>query len=145
MTCHIISRFSFQVLVILQNAPRVKGIHADVKMEKLTTYTPEYLGISAGVWQTVGGANNSGEGVVIGFIDTGINPEHPSFANPSFRGTLKSSRFKGNCSIGARFPSTACNGKIVGAQHFARAAIAYGDFIVTRDYASPFDADGHGR
>ncbi|KAL5748377.1 hypothetical protein ACOSP7_025414 [Xanthoceras sorbifolium] len=146
---HLLNGFAIhieseEVLKIIQNATGVRAIHEDVKMEKLTTHTPQCLGLPAGVWQTLGGADNSGEGVVIGFIDTGINPEHPSFVNPYFRGTLKSGRFKGQCSIGERFPSTACNGKIVGAQYFARAAMAYGDFNSTRDFASPFDADGHG-
>ncbi|KAK1565486.1 hypothetical protein Q3G72_027790 [Acer saccharum] len=146
---HLLNGFAIhikseEVQNTLRNATGIRAIHEDVKMQKLTTHTPQYLGIPAGVWKNLG-AENSGEGVVIGFIDTGINPEHPSFSNPSFRGTLKSSRFKGNCSIGERFPSTACNGKIVGAQYFARAANAYGDFNSTRDYESPFDADGHGR
>lgn len=114
-------------------------------MVKLTTHTPDFLGISAGVWPTLGGAESSGEGVVIGFIDTGINPYHPSFRSNSSSRLVNSTRFKGKCVTGELFPSTACNGKIVGAQYFARAAIAAGDFNATRDYASPFDADGHGR
>ncbi|GMH28827.1 hypothetical protein Nepgr_030670 [Nepenthes gracilis] len=54
------------------------------------------------------------------------------------------SKFKGNCAVGDQFPSAACNGKIVAAKYFALGAIAAGDFNATRDYASPFDADGHG-
>lgn len=108
-------------------------------------HTPEFLGIPAGVWPILGGAENSGEGVVIGFIDTGINPEHPSFSKKSSTPTLRRGKFRGKCASGDKFPATACNGKIVAAQYFARAAIAYGDFNSTRDYASPFDADGHGR
>lgn len=121
-----------------------------MKMEKLTTHTPDYLGIPTGVWPSLGGARSSGEGMVIGMIDTGINPNHPSFSNLlSLRtqGSMDdySTRFKGKCASGDRFPPAACNGKIVGAQYFARAAIAAGDFNATRDYASPYDADGHGR
>lgn len=134
-----------QAISTLRNAKGVRIIHEDIKMEKLTMHTPEFLGIPVGVWPTLGGAEFSGEGVVIGFVDTGINPEHPSFASHSFRGNQSISKFKGKCTTGNRFPSTACNSKIVGAQYFARAAIAYGDFNSTRDYASPFDADGHGR
>ncbi|KAH9720978.1 hypothetical protein KPL70_006249 [Citrus sinensis] len=146
---HLLSGFAIHIeseeaVSTLQNAKGVRIIHEDIKMEKLTMHTPEFLGIPAGVWPTLGGAEFSGEGVVIGFIDTGINPEHPSFASHSFRGNQSISKFKGKCTTGNRFPSTACNSKIVGAQYFARAAIAYGDFNSTRDYASPFDADGHG-
>lgn len=47
--------------------------------------------------------------------------------------------------MGDQFPRTACNAKIVGAQYFARAATVAGAFNSTRDIASPFDSDGHGR
>lgn len=118
-------------------------IQEDVKLTKLTTHTPEYLGVSDHVWPYLGGAEGGGEGILIGMIDTGINPNHPSFSN---NGTLKKlSHFKGRCDTGPGFPLSACNGKIVGAQLFARAAIAAGDFNATRDYSSPLDSDGHGR
>ncbi|CAL5359710.1 unnamed protein product [Camellia sinensis] len=139
---------SEKVLDTIRNANGVKAIHEDIKMKKFTTHTPDFLGIPTGVWPTLGGAGNSGEGVVIGFIDTGINPNHPSFTSrfpvTSNSTLFKSSKFKGKCNIGEQFPSTACNGKIVGAHYFARAAIVNGEFNATRDYASPFDADGHG-
>ncbi|KAK6251037.1 hypothetical protein SCA6_005042 [Theobroma cacao] len=136
---------SEKVLSILQNATGVRFIHEDVKMEKLTTHSPDFLRIPAGVWRRLGGAETSGEGVVIGFIDTGINPYHPSFMRHSALGFLNSTNYKGKCTSGEQFPSTACNGKVVGAQYFAHAAIANGDFNAARDVASPYDADGHGR
>ncbi|WCJ25751.1 subtilisin-like serine protease 3 [Euphorbia peplus] len=135
---------SEEVFNLLKNAKGVRAIHEDVKMQKLTTHTPSFLGIPAGVWPMLGGAESSGKGVVIGLIDTGINPEHPSFTNSSSLGSLYPSKFRGKCATGEKFPPSACHGKIVGAQYFARAAIAAGDFIAARDYASPFDADGHG-
>ncbi|XP_002524360.2 subtilisin-like protease SBT2.6 [Ricinus communis] len=134
---------SEEVSSILKNARGVRAIHEDTKMEKLTTHTPDFLGIPAGIWPSLGGPERSGEGVVIGMIDTGINPYHPSFTNMSM-GSINSTKFRGQCATGENFPLTACNGKIVGAQYFARAAIAAGDFITSRDFASPFDADGHG-
>jgi subtilisin family serine protease len=118
-------------------------IQEDVKLTKLTTHTPEYLGVSNHVWPYLGGPEGAGEGILIGMIDTGINPNHPSFSN---NGTSKKlEHFKGRCDTGPGFPSSACNGKIVGAQLFARAAIAAGDFNASRDYESPLDSDGHGR
>ncbi|XP_077237374.1 subtilisin-like protease SBT2.5 isoform X2 [Tasmannia lanceolata] len=140
----------FKALKILQHLHGVRAIHEDIKMVKLTTHTPELLGIPSGVWPELGGAQSSGEGVVIGLIDTGINPFHSSFNYPRTpfiignNASANSSKFKGKCETGDNFPPMACNGKIAGAQYFARAAIAAGDFNATRDYASPYDADGHG-
>ncbi|XP_027083865.2 subtilisin-like protease SBT2.6 [Coffea arabica] len=151
---HLLNGFAIEVsskedIDTLRNAEGVRTIHEDVKMEKMTTHTPDFLGIPTGVWPTLGGARTSGDGVVIGFIDTGINPFHPSFMIQSSTDTSrgiysKPTKYKGKCASGEQFPPTACNGKIVGAQYFARAAVAAGEFNATRDYASPFDADGHG-
>lgn len=103
-------------------------------MEKFTTHTPELLGIPLGVWPTIGGPENAGEGVVVGFIDSGINPEHPSFVNYSFvRIPNRASKYRGECITGRKFPSTACNGKIIGARYFASTTIAKGDFNGSRE------------
>ncbi|MCL7024882.1 hypothetical protein MKW94_006612 [Papaver nudicaule] len=146
---------SHEVLEALRNAKGVRKIEEDVKMEKLTTRTPDFLGIPSEVWPTLGGAQNAGKGVVIGIIDTGINPNHPSFVGQSSTGddpngsvhsnsSSASKKFKGQCEIGEGFPQLACTGKIVGARYFSRAATVAGDFNASRDFASPFDADGHG-
>ncbi|KAL8160162.1 hypothetical protein V2J09_001699 [Rumex salicifolius] len=117
----------------------LNGFAIHVDSEQMTTHTPEYLGISSGVWPTLGGARNSGNGVVIGMIDTGVNPNHPSFSRVSSpisdRSTFDNGKFKGSCSSGDQFPPTACGDKIVGAQYFARGATVVGDFNATRDYA----------
>src|SRR5256885_251839 len=43
--------------------------------------TPAFLGLPAGIWERLGGPGTAGEGVKVGVIDTGIYPEHPSFAD----------------------------------------------------------------
>ncbi|KAF5181763.1 Subtilisin-like protease SBT2.5 [Thalictrum thalictroides] len=152
---HLLNGFALhvtseEVLKVLENAKGVRIFHEDIKMKKLTTHTPEYLGIPSDVWPSLGGAESSGERVVIGMIDTGINPNHPSFSTSSsvqtdrIRRRSTSRKFRGICQTGERFTEAACNEKIVGAQYFSRGAIAAGDFNATRDYSSPFDADGHG-
>jgi len=115
-------------------------------MTKMTTHTPNYIGAS-GVWPLLGGAENSGDGVVIGMIDTGIDPKNPSFVSSNMSSQAKSppASFKGMCHAGNRFPPDSCGGKIVGARWFARAAQATGEFNATIHYASPYDSDGHGR
>lgn len=64
----------------------------------MTTYTPKFLEIPRGVWPAVGGRRHAGEGIVIGFVDSGINPSHPSFAYHPRRGYPKNlTRFNGVC------------------------------------------------
>ncbi|KAI5013910.1 hypothetical protein ZWY2020_055300 [Hordeum vulgare] len=128
---------------ILSGAKGVRLIQEDVKMAKMTTYTPKYIGAS-GVWPLLGGAENSGDGIVIGMIDTGIDPKNPSFASFSDQTKQPPPSFKGMCRSGDRFPPDSCNGKIVGARWFGRAAQATGEFNATIHYASPYDPDGHG-
>ena len=49
------------------------------KVRDLTVFTPEFLGLTdqGGPWDK--GIN--GEGVVVGMVDSGLWPEHPSFAD----------------------------------------------------------------
>uniref|UniRef100_J3M014 Peptidase S8/S53 domain-containing protein n=1 Tax=Oryza brachyantha TaxID=4533 RepID=J3M014_ORYBR len=134
---------SEETIKILRNAKGVRLIQEDIKMAKTTTYTPRYIGAN-GVWPLLGGAEKSGDGVVIGMVDTGIDPSNPSFLSTSSQAKPPLVSFKGTCQTGNRFPPDSCNGKIVGARWFARAGQATGEFNATVHYASPYDPDGHG-
>lgn len=142
---------SLSELLFLVQAKTLEGtvgviqVEEDRRVEKMTTHTPGFLGLPDNVWPKLGGVENAGEGVIIGIVDTGINPSHPSFAVTSDNPYNEATSFKGTCEEAPEFPKGSCNGKIIGARHFAAAAIAGGDFNATRDFASPFDADGHGR
>ncbi len=98
-----------------------------------------FLGLRDGLWARLGGADHAGEGVVVGFLDTGIHPEHPSFADP---GLAPPPGWAGTCQDGEAFPASACTGKLVGARWFAdgfgRGRVAEEDFLSARDSA------GHG-
>ncbi|XP_041028336.1 subtilisin-like protease SBT2.4 isoform X2 [Juglans microcarpa x Juglans regia] len=110
----------------------------------MTTYTPQFLGLPE-VWTQEGGDRNAGEGIVIGFVDTGINPFHPSFLNDPlspFKSNI--SGFSGACETGPRFPASSCNGKIVSAKFFSAGAEAIATLNTSVDFLSPFDAVGHG-
>lgn len=111
----------------------------------MTTYTPQFLGFPE-VYTQEGGDRNAGEGIVIGFVDTGINPFHPSFLNDPlspFKSNI--SGFSGACQTGPQFPATSCNGKIVSAKFFSAGAEAIATLNTSVDFLSPFDAVGHGR
>jgi subtilisin family serine protease len=107
-----------------------------------------------GIWDRFGGprhANGAGSGVVVGVLDTGIQPNHPSFASTSAGGYVgdpfsppPASRWSGACQNGAdaSFPTTACNGKLIGARYFLT---GFGAGNLAPDSKrSPADDDGHG-
>ena len=98
-----------------------------------------FLGLRDGLWARVGGPDHAGEGVVVGFLDTGVHPEHPSFADP---GLVPPPGWAGTCQEGEAFPASLCTGKLVGARFFAdgfgKGRVAEADFLSARDSA------GHG-
>ncbi|XP_039023478.1 subtilisin-like protease SBT2.2 [Hibiscus syriacus] len=141
----------FSVLITLQQADKlsrrreVANVVLDFSVKTATTYTPEFLGLTKGAWPQEGGYGTAGEGIVIGFIDTGIDPTHSSFADDvSDHPYPVPNHFSGVCEVTRDFPSGSCNRKLVGARHFAASAITKGIFNSSQDYASPFDGDGHG-
>ena len=138
----------------------VDGVQAVVKDEvrqPTTDRTPEFLGLSApgGLWDEVGGQAEAGEDIIVGVIDTGIWPEHPSFSDqtdlkdrPGASG--KRSRaydappahWNGTCQSGEQWSKDDCNNKLIGARYFLAGHTHAG--IVGEDYKSARDADGHG-
>ncbi|KAK1276836.1 Subtilisin-like protease [Acorus gramineus] len=128
----------------LRRAPGVRYVERDMKVRKLTTHTPEFLGLPTGVWPTGGGFDRAGENIVIGLVDSGIYPHHPSFSTHNYPPYDPLPRYRGKCEIDADTKHSFCNGKVIGAQHFAAAAIAAGAFNPAVDFASPVDGDGHG-
>ncbi|KAI3926520.1 hypothetical protein MKW92_042342 [Papaver armeniacum] len=141
----------FAVLVTPEQAEKlssreeVANVVLDYRVRSETTHTPEFLGLPRGAWVQEGGPESAGEGVVIGLVDTGIDPTHPSFSDSLSGNPFPvPTHFTGMCEVTMDFPSGSCNRKLIGARHFAASAITRGIFNASQDYASPFDADGHG-
>ena len=127
------------------------------EIRQLTTdSTPEYLGLTGegGVWDLEG----KGEGIIVGVIDSGIWPEHPSFSDqidfsdaPGFRGKRNlaygpaPADWYGSCQSGERWSQVNCNNKLIGARFYPDGFSAHGhsDLIVS-EFLSPRDSDGHG-
>lgn len=97
-----------------------------------TSHSPNFLGLN----QNVGLWNESsyGKGVIIGVLDTGVTPNHPSFSDKGMPPAPK--KWKGECmsnnSASSSSSSSICNNKIIGARFFPG-----GD-------NSPVDQIGHG-
>lgn len=103
----------------------------------LTTHTPEFLGLRQhehGLWSD----SNFGKGIIIGVLDTGVNPNLPSFHD---NGIIPPppAKWKGSCEFG---PSV-CNNKLIGARNFIRGLNAMQQHSANLQ-APPYDEEGHG-
>ncbi|WIA08185.1 hypothetical protein OEZ85_007638 [Tetradesmus obliquus] len=95
------------------------------------------------------GTASAGEGMVVGIIDTGYSPGHPSFAadasysNPTRR---RAKTFNTTCQEGQGFPTSTCNLKVIGCKFFYR-GMGNESTIATNypnETLSCSDAAGHG-
>uniref|UniRef100_A0A5B7AY21 Subtilisin-like protease SBT1.7 n=1 Tax=Davidia involucrata TaxID=16924 RepID=A0A5B7AY21_DAVIN len=90
-----------------------------------TTHSPNFLGLhqNLGFWR----GSNYGKGVIVGVLDTGIAPNHPSFSDEGM--PPPPAKWKGKC----EFKGIACNNKLIGARNF-----------LSGETEPPFDEAGHG-
>ncbi|CAA6656391.1 unnamed protein product [Spirodela intermedia] len=89
--------------------------------------------------------SRSGEGSIIGLLDTGIWPESESFREEGI-GQVPS-RWRGICQEGEDFSLSHCNRKIIGARWYAKGYEAeFGKLNESNvfEFLSPRDALGHG-
>jgi uncharacterized repeat protein (TIGR01451 family) len=103
--------------------PGVLAVYPDTLREIETDEGPLLIGAPS-IWEgeTGSGLATRGEGVIVGMLDTGVNPEHPSFAAVDGEGYIHtnpygSGNFVGVCdpddpSYDSTFP---CNDKLIGA------------------------------
>ncbi|MGS0561581.1 S8 family serine peptidase [Microbacterium aurugineum] len=156
----------------LRASKDVLGVYPDEIRHPDAQTSTDFLGLGddrkgrGGVWQQTGGVDKAGEGVVVGVIDTGIAPEHPSFDGKKLKKQKKQhDRHKGkqpytdgkyvyfDKSDGGQFQSAMVeaqdwdkrdySSKLIGGQYFYAGAEAAG-FDFQYDYLSPRDGDGHG-
>jgi len=113
-----------------------------------------------------------GEDVIVGIIDTGIVPQHPSVSDekvlrlPPFcdnptgkraricdrireKRTVKTysappARWSGVCETGEGFAASDCNNKLIGARWYYDGFLAGTGGAVEGDFRSPRDSSGHG-
>lgn len=87
------------------------------------------------------GARDGGAGVVIGMVDSGIDPTGPVFADVPALGAPRA-RFRGECIAGEGWDAATCNRKIVGARWFVDGFGA--DRVRSVSSMSARDDEGHG-
>uniref|UniRef100_A0A8I6YQQ1 Subtilisin-like protease n=1 Tax=Hordeum vulgare subsp. vulgare TaxID=112509 RepID=A0A8I6YQQ1_HORVV len=107
----------------------VLAVHQERVSLTQTTWSPTFLGLgpASGAWPQSG----FGDGVIIGFVDSGISPAHPSF-NDAGLGPVRPS-WRRKCATDG---TISCNRKVVGAASFVYGADGR--------LLSPVDTDGHG-
>jgi hypothetical protein len=128
--------------------PGVVAVQEDSVGHKLTDSSPAFIDAPP-VWDGLGGQETAGAGVLFGDLDSGVWPEHPSFAaNPDLpaRPTRPGGGDLG-CSFGDNplTPATdvfACNNKLVAGYAFLDTYNAVQSGEVYADSAR--DSDGHG-
>lgn len=154
-----------------QRLQRTEGVVSVVK-DTVRTATDDrratdYLRLNgdSGVWESLGGVQKSGAGIVVGVLDTGIWPESESFAGkPLEEGKPDSdeeyqpyldgdeivleksdgSTFRGSCETGEEWTADECNSKLIGARYFADGWMAAVPPADRKDFVSARDGDGHG-
>jgi hypothetical protein len=133
----------------------VLDVSKDYARQLDTSSTPDFIGLSGpdGVWAQTGA---TGENVIIGIVDGGAWPEHPSFSdrtglngNATKDGKLGYQQipgWNGRCVPGEAFTASNCNQKLIGARYYnsgwgGNAGI---DAQLPWEYNSPRDFGGHG-
>jgi len=122
---------------VVAKLPEVKRVVPDWIEKAQTDVGPKWIGAEA-IWDgSATGVSTKGEGVIVGVIDTGINMDHPSFADMGGDGydhtnPKGSGIYTGWCdSDDLNYdPSLPCNDKLIG--------------VWSGDEDSPEDANGHG-
>ena len=126
----------------------VVAVHENKIQQPLTDSSPEFMGAPT-IYSQLGGAANSGKGVIYGNLDTGIWPENPSFADlgnlaappaPSGGGTRECNY--GDNPLTPAVDVFACQNKLIGGAHFTDDYdIIFGDDPLA---GTARDSNGHG-
>jgi subtilisin family serine protease len=130
--------------------PDVEQVLPDELLQLDTDNSPQFIGAPA-VWDALGGQGSAGEGVIVGVLDTGIWPEHPSFSDPDPNGKpyaappppLSGTRacdFNTGANPG---PAFTCNNKLIGARFVMNTYLAQVG-LLPGEFTSARDDNGHG-
>jgi hypothetical protein len=132
--------------------PDVLAVAEDERRQLDTGSTTHFLGLTSsnGFWQSTGAR---GDNIVIGVIDGGVWPEHPSFDDyTKTPGTGLQRPYEplagwtGACQVGEQFALENCSNKLIGAR-FYNAGYGGADgvrAVLPYEFISPRDYEGHG-
>ncbi|HEY52576.1 MAG TPA: S8 family serine peptidase [Caldilineae bacterium] len=125
--------------------PGVTAVLADKMRYPDTDVTPDFIG-AVNVWDgSAAGVDvgTKGEGVIVGVVDTGIWPEHPSFADDGSY-PAPPADWGGECTPPADGTADyTCTNKLIGVQYFLDTYVTVGGGYDGL-FLSGRDDDGHG-
>nr|WP_269749803.1 S8 family serine peptidase [Salinimonas marina] len=134
----------------LRHVAGVRQVEADTR-RNLTTDTGPVLVGAPRVWDGIGSGPlgpNAGEGLTIAVLDTGINTDHPSFADIGGDGydhtnPLGAGNYLGDCAAGF---NSLCNDKLIGVVSYPEITNSYTDTDIFPSSLAPNgeDYNGHG-
>lgn len=113
----------------MASVPGVLAVTPDEKLQLDTASTPAFLGLTdtGGLWDRLGApqdaskkVDGAGEDVIVGIVDGGIWPEHPSVSDRDTDGKLAYQQvpgWHGKCVPGEEFDASLCNQKLIGARY----------------------------
>ncbi|CAA7398005.1 unnamed protein product [Spirodela intermedia] len=131
--------------------PEVVSVFPNLRRQLHTTHSWDFMGLATDEAMEIPGFfTKNQENVIIGFIDTGIWPESPSFHDNQMPPVP--TRWKGVCQAGEASSNFSCNRKIVGARYYSSGFVGempnseplLGSDISPAQYKSPRDSAGHG-
>ncbi|KAL5545233.1 hypothetical protein UlMin_009017 [Ulmus minor] len=121
----------------------VVSVFPNCKRKLHTTHSWDFMGLLGDETIKISGySTKNQENVIVGFIDTGIWPESPSFTDIGMSPVPV--RWKGRCQSGEAFNSSICNRKVIGARYYLSGYEAEEDSGNTVSFKSPRDSSGHG-
>ncbi|KAF8405614.1 hypothetical protein HHK36_010521 [Tetracentron sinense] len=123
--------------------PGVVSVFPNWKRRLHTTHSWDFMGLVGNEAMEIPGYSTKNQvNVIIGFIDTGIWPESPSFSDHDMPPVPTG--WKGQCQAGEAFNASSCNRKVIGARYYWSGYEAEEDSVKTVTFRSPRDSSGHG-
>ncbi|XP_050229804.1 subtilisin-like serine-protease S [Mercurialis annua] len=128
---------------LIAKMPGVVSVFPNLKRKLHTTHSWDFMGLIGEETMEIPGHSTKNQvNVIIGFIDTGIWPESPSFSDDGMPPVPP--RWKGLCQSGEAFNASSCNRKVIGARFYRSGYEAEEDSSSLKSFISPRDSSGHG-
>ncbi|XP_060192912.1 subtilisin-like serine-protease S [Lycium barbarum] len=126
----------------ISKMPGVVSVFPNTKRNLHTTHSWDFMGLSDDETMEIPGFSTKNQvNVIIGFIDTGIWPESPSFSDTNMPPVPAG--WKGQCQSGEAFNASICNRKLIGARYYMSGYVAEEDNGKAM-FKSARDSTGHG-